>query len=135
MVVCLRMCTWIGETHTHRDTDTGGQLCVDIQGPWLPPTEGRRREGMRKGGGMERGAKRWVFVLASTEAKPPPPTPWGLPPPHPEHLPLPRGPCRISLPDTGSLAHACFLHLHWDPSYFCKLSHWQSAKEKKGNVS
>ena len=35
---------------------------------------------MRDWGGMNRGAKRWVFVVASTEAKPLPPTPWGLPP-------------------------------------------------------
>lgn len=85
--------------------------------------EERQRRGLR------------VFVLASIEAKSPPPTPWGLPPRRGSSwaCPLRWRPIHTSLPDAASLEFS-FFHLHTHPFHH-KLSHWQSPKENKCNVS
>lgn len=120
MPVCLR----IRERHRLQRTAV---LCV--LGPMV----------LKRGGGRGREPKGetktdgWVFVLTSIEAKPPPPTPGGLPP----HLCLilnllpasTRAPSCIC-PLAVSVILSPFLHLCSDPFHSWNQPYWMFQRER-----
>ena len=126
------MCVCVCETERPAGRRTGRYWRAAILCTLRPYATRERRK--RDGEERQRRELR-VFVLASIEAKPPPPTPWGLSP-RPHLLPGLPPPLETHphLPSWRCISGILFLHLHTHP-FHCELSHWQSPKENKCNVS